>query len=212
MHRFTAQEFAHRGAQHRATIGGTGVGGKSRTLQLQFPALAARVDRFTERDRAPVTELTRPVAELMTTVIRRIGLHPVEQRVAAKHLGKPLRGNFTFVDTEQRGDLARMRQQAWRRDRGRLHEREEGALYLALAQALFRVAGKIAHKPVVESEIVHGTSITIRQCQLSDACGTRQLMSFRSLAAMLPARLSDMVRQIDKAPGDQGSLGRSPIR
>jgi hypothetical protein len=65
MHRFAAQKFADRGTQHRASIRCARIWRLSCALELQSPALASRVDRFAQGDRAPVAELTGPVAELV---------------------------------------------------------------------------------------------------------------------------------------------------
>ena len=78
MHRFAAQKLAHRRAQHRAAVGGARIGRRPCALELQLPALALRVDHFAQRDRAAITELPGPVAELVPAVVGRIGLHAID--------------------------------------------------------------------------------------------------------------------------------------
>jgi len=88
MHGLAAQELTNARAQHGAPVGGARIGRGPGALELQLPALAARVHHFPQRDRAPVAQLAGPVAELMAAVAGGVGVHAGEQRVAAKHLGE----------------------------------------------------------------------------------------------------------------------------
>ena len=88
MHCFAAQEFANRRAQHGTAVGRARVRCRTCALQLQLPAFALRIDRFTQRDGAAVTELTGPVAELVSAIVGCVRLHAIEQRVTAEYLRK----------------------------------------------------------------------------------------------------------------------------
>ncbi len=63
MHRFRAQEFSDRRAQHRAPVAHAGIGRAAGAFQLQFEPLARMFD-LAQADRAAVTELSGPDAEL----------------------------------------------------------------------------------------------------------------------------------------------------
>ena len=88
MHRLAAEKFANRRTQYRAAVGGAGIGRRSCPFELQFPTLTCGVDSLAERDRPTVAQLPRPIAELVSTVIGRVWLHAVEQRIAAEYPGE----------------------------------------------------------------------------------------------------------------------------
>ena len=87
MHGLAAHELAHRGAQHRAAVGGARIRRPARPLELQVVARAVRAHDFAERDGAAIAELPRPVAELVSAVARRVRLHAGQHAIAAEHLG-----------------------------------------------------------------------------------------------------------------------------
>ena len=152
VHRLAAQELADRGAQHRAPIGGARVRRRAGTLQLQFPALTAPVDRFAQCDGAAVAELSGPVAELVATVIARVRLHALQQRVAAEHLREGGRRDIGVVEAEQRRDFTRVRQQRRRSDgRGR-GRRPQRTTNLPTPMALLRISRQFANEAVVEAQ------------------------------------------------------------
>src|SRR3546814_14440566 len=65
-----AQELTDRRAQNRATIGGARIRRRAGALELQFPALAGRVDGLAQTDRTAIAELAGPVAR---SEARRVG-------------------------------------------------------------------------------------------------------------------------------------------
>ncbi len=156
MHRLAAEELAHRGAQHGAAVGGARIGRGARALELQLPALARRVDGFAQGDGAPVTELPGPVAELVPAVVGRIGLHALEQRVAAEDLRKLRRGDGGFVDAQQRRHFGRMRDEPRRGDRLGLHPRVQRPVHLPPLRANVGIGRQLADEAVVEAEGLQG--------------------------------------------------------
>ena len=151
VHRLAAEELADRGAEHRAPVGGARVRRRPGALELQLPALAAAVDDLAEGDRAAVAELARPHAELMAAVVRRVRIHPLDDRVSAEH-ARELGGlDERGVDAEDRRHLGRMRDEPRRLDRRRLHARVE-RVNLARPGSRFGVARQVADERVVELE------------------------------------------------------------
>ena len=161
VHGLAAQELAQRRAQHGAPVGAARVRRGAGALELQLPALAARVDDLAERDGAAVAELTGPVAELMAAVARGVRLHARQQRVAGEHLG----------------ELSAIASSA-RRGRARRPSRASGATSFGAATGVgsrasstrrapagggcsARIARQLAHEAVVEAQLVelsgHGT-------------------------------------------------------
>src|SRR5205809_157028 len=90
------------------------VGRRAGALELQLPALAARVHRFAQADRAAVAQLTGPSAELVPAVVGGERLHALEQRVAAKHPREQRRGDVLRGEAKQFGACAR-RRRCWNR-------------------------------------------------------------------------------------------------
>ena len=106
VHRLAAQEFADRGSQYRTTIGTARIGCRARTLELQLPTFAGGIDGLPQCDRAAVTKLTSPVAELMASVVCRIWLHFRQQRIAAENLCEFRRSDLRFIDAQRARHLA----------------------------------------------------------------------------------------------------------
>ena len=107
---------------------------------------------FAQVDGAAVAELPGPVAELVATVVAGIGLHPGQQGVAAEHLSESRRCDICIVQSEQRRDLARVRQQRRRGHRRGLHRRPQRSAHLAAAIALLGIARQFAQEAVVETQ------------------------------------------------------------
>ena len=152
VHRLAAQELADRGAQHRAAIRGARVRRRAGALQLQLPAFVTRIDHLAQGNRAPVAQLPRPLAELVTTIVAGIRLHARQQRVAAEHLHEGGRRDIGVVEAEQRRDFTRMRQQRRRSDgRGR-GRRPHRSTNLPTPMALLRISRQFADEAVVEAQ------------------------------------------------------------
>ena len=139
VHRFAAQELTDRRTQHRAAVGGTRIRRQSRALELQFPALAGGVDRLAECDGATVAELPCPVAELVAAIIRGIGLHAFDQRIAADDLCEFRCGDFRCRDAQQRSNLARPCNDLRSRDRSRIDARIQRAVDLPRPRPCVRI-------------------------------------------------------------------------
>ena len=90
VHGLAAQELAHRGAQHRQSVGGAGIGGRPRALELQGLA-ARRPNHLAKIDGPAIAELARPVAELMAAVAGGVGVHVGQHPIAGKHVQEDVR-------------------------------------------------------------------------------------------------------------------------
>ncbi|MNX88816.1 hypothetical protein D3C86_1208030 [compost metagenome] len=151
MHRLAAQELANRRAQHGPAVAAARVRRRARALELQFQALSLRVEGFAERDRPPVSELPGPVAELVPAVVRRVGLHAGEQRIAAEDPRERGRGDRLGCKAEHGSDVMGGCDQA-RIAHGRGRDaRVERPQDLASARAFLRITGQVADKGVVEA-------------------------------------------------------------
>ncbi len=149
-HRLAAQKLADRGSQHGQAVGRAGVRGRAGALELQDPALGALVDHLPQVDGAPVAQLTGPLAELVAAVAHRIRVHPGQQAVAGKHLGKVAGSAGFFRKIQQLRRFRRMGDQPRGRHRGRLDPRIARPQDLAPGVAGLRIAGQLAGEAVVE--------------------------------------------------------------
>jgi len=77
--------------------------------------------QFTQRNRAAIAQLARPVAELVAAIVGRPRLHAGVQRVAAEYLGEAIILHVGRLEAEQRSYVRRPGQQGRRGDRRRHH-------------------------------------------------------------------------------------------
>ncbi|QNM60871.1 hypothetical protein XHV734_2084 [Xanthomonas hortorum pv. vitians] len=155
VHRFAAQEFSNRRAQHGAPIGTTRIRRRASALELQFVANTIDPDRLAQRDRTAIAELAGPMPELVPAIIDRPRLHARIQRVATKHLGKTGTGKLGLVQPELLRQLGGIGQQPWRCDRRRRHRRP-GSDHIPATRPFFRITRQLLTQSVVELDICHG--------------------------------------------------------
>jgi len=121
MHGLTTKKFAQRRAQHGTAIGEPRIRRGPCALELQFLPLAARRDELTQRDRSTITELPRPVAELMAPVASRVRAHAGRERVAGENIDRGP-GRSGPCEPEFRAKLVGPCEQTRRRYRCRHHQ------------------------------------------------------------------------------------------
>ena len=159
-HGLRAQVLAEGRAQHRAAIAVAGVGGQTRALELQLPALAGAVGHLAEQDRPAVAQLRHPMSELVACVEhgQRVG---GAIRDTAGQEGRQLRmTDIPGIQVEQpRGVLADGHQPAVTQRR-RLHAAEEGLAEageaVAEPQALERRRGRLTGTGCVHRAMMAG--------------------------------------------------------
>ncbi len=95
------------------------------------------------------------MTELVAAVVRRIGLHAVDERVAAEDLGKVRRRDIRLIEAEQRGHLRRVGDEPRRRHRGGFHARVKRSMHLARMRPHDGVAGQPVYESVVEAKWTH---------------------------------------------------------
>ena len=104
VHRFAAQIFANRRAQHRAPVGEPRVGGHAGAFELPLPALAVRRDDLTQCNCPPIAKLRHVNAELVPSVDRRVRADAGKARVARSQLEKPRIRRLRRVEPDQLSD------------------------------------------------------------------------------------------------------------
>ena len=185
-HGFAAQELAYRRAQHGAAVGAAGVGRRAGALELQLLPLPGRVDHFAQRDGAAVAQLSRPVAELVTAVARRIRLHAGQQPVAGECFDRGVDAGRA-LEAELRTEHVRPGEQFGRSHRRRRREGVGHVAHLARAHHLRRVRRQAAHEQVVEGDFIkpsggngHGKRRTFGRlhCERSDWPAVQSAASF----------------------------------
>jgi hypothetical protein len=119
-----------------------------------------RVHRFAQADRPAIAKLPGPVAELMAAVVGGVGLHALQQGIAAEHLRELRRRHVGGREAEQFGDFARVRDQARRAHWRGLDLRVGRARDLAHARAALRVGRQLAQETVVEAQGGHAMQST----------------------------------------------------
>lgn len=67
-HCFTTQELSNRWPQHRSTVSMAWVRCSSWPLQLELPSFTAVTDKLPQHDRPPISQLSRPVSELVPSI------------------------------------------------------------------------------------------------------------------------------------------------
>ena len=154
MHRFTAQKFTNRRAQHRTAIGTTRIRRWARAFELQFVALLNTTQRrrnhFAQQNRPTITKLPRPIAKLMAAVDRSVSLHTGQRAVTRKRVDHLRRVHVRVAEPERCRDLWRIRNQPGCRNRRRLNPRPERALRLPRMVTRIGVAGQRLQEAVVE--------------------------------------------------------------
>jgi hypothetical protein len=88
VHGFATKEFANGGTKYRQTVTRTGVRSSPCPLKLHGPALPIGCDCLTQIDRSTITQLTRPMSELVATIAGGIGFHACEQCVTAQDFSR----------------------------------------------------------------------------------------------------------------------------
>ncbi|MNC84753.1 hypothetical protein D3C83_03190 [compost metagenome] len=131
MHRLAAHEFAHRGAQHRTAVCGARIRRFPRALELEVMAPAFRRHHFAQRDGTPVSQLSRPYAELVPAVAGGVGRHAREHAVAAEDLDGGSRGRVRARDAQHLSDRLRPTEEFWRSHRRRIDARVAGVAHRA---------------------------------------------------------------------------------
>src|SRR5688572_17517325 len=105
MHRLAAQKLAHGRAHHGAAVRAPRVRSRPGALELHLPVLAAAVRDLTEGDRAPVSELASPVAELVSAVAGGHRIHAGEQPISRKYLRELRAVERTRLQIQELRDL-----------------------------------------------------------------------------------------------------------
>lgn len=67
-HCFTTQELSNWWPQHRSTVSMAWVRCSSWPLQLELPSFTAMTDKLPQHDRPPISQLSRPVSELVPSI------------------------------------------------------------------------------------------------------------------------------------------------
>ncbi len=103
MQRLGGEKFAHRGADHGASVAHPRVRGKSGALQMPVDFVFRAEALFAQQNAAAVAQLTGPDAELMSAIDLRKRLHPGQQRGAMPYA-------MAFAGEKRRVDAQRLRQ------------------------------------------------------------------------------------------------------
>ena len=157
MHRLGAQELADRGPQHRPAVRLREYGVRPAPLSWSsHPPVRRR--HFAERDRAPVAELVRPLAELVAAVARGVRPHARHLPVARQNLGRRSGAKRWSCEPELRAHGIRPRQQRRGRHRRRRHVRVTGAGHGARHVARRRIAGRPDERVGEVEGVEHGIS------------------------------------------------------
>src|SRR5690606_22582212 len=136
-----AQELANRGSQDGAAVAASRIRRWAGPLELQFDADAVWALELAEYDGTPITELSCPIAELMTTVVGRVRRHSRPQRIAGEN-ARRLRVLHAFLaQAEFLRQWSRPRQHFRGGDGGRLHPRPEGTQDFARMRCGVRISG-----------------------------------------------------------------------
>ena len=133
-----------------APIGAARVGSLAGAFQLQLPAFTGAIDDFAQRDRSTISELTGPLAELVSAIVGRVWLHAFDQRVARKDFRERGRFDITLAESENGRDFTGMSEQPRSGDARRQDAGIERARTGRGQRSAAGIAGQLTDERVVE--------------------------------------------------------------